>query len=698
MAAWSNVRLIFLREMRDQLRDRRTMFMIVLFPLLLYPALGLGIVQMTLSFRQERRTVGVLGVENLPTTPPLLSPSAQAFHADLFDNPRDAERYQVSSIVPWTPRDVLTGKIDALLIIPPGTKELLAGDQQIHLRLLRNSTFDSSESAAREVRAVVETWADRIVQFRLKQLGKSDGFRSPVVFDSTDTDLAPAEERIGAAWSKVFPFLLVVMALTGAFYPAVDLCAGEKERGTMETLLITPASRVEIVLGKFLTVSLLSVISTVVNLVSMGLTFVQTSSLAPEGSSAAEKLAAPSALAIFWMFLLMLPLSAFFSALCMALSIYARSVKEGTYYLMPMFLLVMPLVGLTLAPGVDLSPFTSLLPVANVALLLRALMTHQYHKALVYFLPVLTPTILYGYLALRYAVDQFRREDVLFREAEPLDIRLWVRRLMTNKPATPTSGEAWFCFVLMLLLMWYTRAAMPLNRWSLVISQLLLIAFPAVGLSLLLTRQPRQTLGLERFHAGWLPLAAALALCLHPVVITLGHRIQELAPVSDSIEQALQSILGGASTWTLIVLLALIPAVCEELAFRGIILSGLLRGHPPGRAIVISAILFGVFHMIPQQMVNASLLGIVLGLLLTRSGSIVPGMVFHFMNNALVVLHGVAVDRWDWDRSYNDGWVAAGALASALVLGMLASQRSLAGPKETRDSIPSQWSLSAPSA
>ena len=76
-------------------------------------------------------------------------------------------------------------------------------------------------------------------------------------------------------WAKLFPFLLVMMSLTGAFYPAIDLCAGEKERGTMETLLISPASRAEIVLGKFFTVVLASMMSALLNIVSMGLTGVQ---------------------------------------------------------------------------------------------------------------------------------------------------------------------------------------------------------------------------------------------------------------------------------------------------------------------------------------------------------------------------------------------------------------------------------------
>ena len=85
-------------------------------------------------------------------------------------------------------------------------------------------------------------------------------------------DVASPRRREGAMWSKILPVLLLLWALTGAFYPAIDLCAGEKERGTLETLLSSPAGRSEIVLGKLVTIMLFSAVTAVLNLVSIGLT------------------------------------------------------------------------------------------------------------------------------------------------------------------------------------------------------------------------------------------------------------------------------------------------------------------------------------------------------------------------------------------------------------------------------------------
>lgn len=656
------VKLIFLREVRDQLRDRRTLFMIFVLPVLLYPALGLGMVQLTLRFGQEQRRIGLVGVENLPKEPPLLTQRGDRFDVDLFLLPRNQNSYDVLLKPDWTKGDLLAGKIDTLIIVPPGTAERLERGEQAAFEVLRNGTDDNSEVAYRSVLLLLDAWEERLVERRLASLGKGDDFANPIELNEQASDISPAAERSGTAWGRIFPVLLVMMALTGAFYPAIDLCAGEKERGTMETLLITPAARGEIVMGKFLTIFLFSVATTAFNLTSMGLTIAQLGNLMPVGmTGTADRFTPPSLAAIFWMMVLMLPLAGFFSAICMALAVFARSTKEGQYYLMPTLLVVAPLTFLTLVPGIELTPFYSLVPVTNVALLLRTLLLNQYETAMVYLLPVMVPTILYGYLALRYAAEQFRREEVLFREAERFSLGIWIRHLLRDKEATPTSAEAWFAFVLMLALLWYSQGLFPVTLAAQAATQLVIIAFPPIVLALLLTKGARRTLGLQAPDWTVLALAAPLAIAVHPVAIAVGLGIKELFPVSENIQEAITSLTEGATLPELLVVFALIPAICEEIAFRGFILAGLSRKHPPARAIVISAILFGIFHMVPQQMATASALGLILGLLAIRSGSILPGIVYHALHNGLVVLRG---DQ----GSYGEGWVLAGGLGAALIL------------------------------
>ncbi len=167
----------------------------------------------------------------------------------------------------------------------------------------------------------------------------------------------------------------------------------------METLLISPASRPEIVTGKFLTVMLASMSTALLNLASMAITGLQLAqmvgSTAAKGQDPSAVITAPSLVSMFWMFLLLIPLAAFFSALCVALAVLARSMKEGQYYMTPLYLICLPLIFATLAPGVELNLFTSLIPVTGVSLLLRELMQGDYDDARRFFLPVLLPLLVY---------------------------------------------------------------------------------------------------------------------------------------------------------------------------------------------------------------------------------------------------------------------------------------------------------------
>jgi sodium transport system permease protein len=188
----------------------------------------------------------------------------------------------------------------------------------------------------------------------------------------------------------------------------------------METLLISPADRVEIVGGKFLAVWTLSAVTAWWNLLWMG------GGAVLGGAFLGLELVRPAGL--FWCTVMTLPLAALFSALCLALGVYARSTKEGQYYLMPVFLAAMPLVLLSLSPGMELNLKTSLIPVTGVCLLLQNLIfTPPGTTPWAYAPAVLLSLAVCIGLALCWAVSQFRREDVLFRESERADWRVRLR-------------------------------------------------------------------------------------------------------------------------------------------------------------------------------------------------------------------------------------------------------------------------------
>jgi sodium transport system permease protein len=705
---WSIVRLICLRELRDQLRDRRTLFMIAVLPVLLYPIAGFGLMQLAAGFFAYKNRVTVVGggplvaapsprsaaswLAVLPAAPgaPLAGTAEAAaavalarapgveypplfrrdghgvgFLADCLDAPAEADALQLTlddtallgpasddagaggrgqAVGRWrVDRSALDNRdTDLLLVIDPDFADTLRSGGRPEVYLVGREGDDRSRLVSARVTAVLNRWKRALKDVRLARAGLPADFDDP--FELRDPERArPADARAAGELFdmlvKIFPFVLVMWALAGALYPAVDLCAGEKERGTMETLLISPASREEIVYGKFLTIWIFSAGTALLNLFSMGLTTWEVSARFDAGWFR------PSALG--WGLVLLLPLSAFFSALCLAVGAYARSSKEGQYYLMPLFLITMPLIFLTLAPGVELSPFYSMVPVTGVALLLQKLMAAGTPGRLLvlYFVPVLAPMVVYGWLALRWAVDQFQREEVLFREAERLDLRLWLRHLFRDKDALPSAGQALFCFGLVLALHRLTLSVgdRPGAVAPLAVSYLAFVAAPPLFMALLLTTRPRAGLALR--PPPWWAWGAALALAVLLFVpgVELAYLTVQSLGIKDQLrgfEEVLPAggrhIVSVASVLGLVAGLSLLQAVSEELAFRGFILSGLRRRFRPWTAVFVSGFLFALFHMNVFQFAPHFVLGVVLGVLVLRTGSVLPAVALHFAYNFLV--------------------------------------------------------------
>lgn len=761
---WRNVGLIFRREVIDQLRDRRTLFMIAVLPLLLYPALGIGMVQLTVLFTEQPRTVVVLGTAHLPESPALLeqgrfaarwfrnqddatklevitdsgdSTGGDAAEGDAAENvdaagpsqsrgagdesPAALSRQQRLLIQAAGLRDLLeqrdalerkltadgltadeidrhpkllalndemstrfnSGAIQVLMIVPTGFAESLellkqrvrdrnsGAELQDYARpqILQNTASEKSLIASNRVQAVLNDWEREILKQTLAEVGLPSNLPQPV--KPITVDLAEQAQLSANVWSKLFPALLVIMSLTGAFYPAIDLGAGEKERGTMETLLICPATRTEIVLGKFLTVMLFSASTALLNLGSLGFTGKYMVSLAGSGPmSKLVDLALPPMSVLVWVLVMLAPLSALFSALCLAFATFARSSKEGQYYLTPLLMVTMGLTVFCLSPAVEIQPFYSVMPVMGPALLLKGLLQPATSSEMTpYILPVLVTSLGYSLLALWWAIDQFGGEDVLFREAERFDLRLWLRHLLRDKDPTPSFSEAMFCFVTIMLLQFGAMRFFqgPLQRATesergllmlqlLIIQQLVIIATPPLFMGVMLTSSVRETFRLR--WPGWtaLPLAAVLACMLHPLSLEFGASIAWFfPPLPPHIGELLKTISSDEISFGLTLLaFAVAPAVCEEIAFRGFLLSGYLHGGRERLAIVLSALTFGIIHLIPQQVLNASLLGLVIGFIAVRTRSLFPGIVFHLVYNGLELVRSrygnltPTSTGWDW--------------------------------------------------
>jgi len=669
----SNVRLIMCREIRDQARDRRTLFMIAVLPILLYPLLGVMMLQVTQFFTQEPSKIFIAGATETDSGPQLFENNRFATnllsdlqHLGAEANSEDAESSMF--VIEYAKKHedgtypdreeiekrVRAGEFDAALYFPPGfgerleayQVELLRGGQPVgdlpSPELIYSTADDGSFAAMSKIDNILGHWKERVVLSRLQASSIPISVIDP--FNVQRADVAEDTGHKNAAmWSRMLPVLLLLWALTGAFYPAVDLCAGEKERGTLETLLSSPAKRSEIVLGKLLSVMIFSAGTAILNLGSLGITGLFVVEQFPH-------MAPPPLLSPLWLLIALIPMSALFSAMCVALAVLARSTKEGQYYLVPMMTVAMPLTIAAVSPGIELTLGTALVPVTNVALVLRELIVGDYASALTFLPIVVLVTIGCCILAIRWAVDQFNSEKVLFRESERLDLGAMFRDTFLSRRALPTVGMALIFGILILtirLVLGFaggklmgdsTGTALILKM--VLIPQILAMLLPLV-LFLFLIKNRRQTLLLNRWPPlGGTLIAILMAVMLNPAIRWLGLGIMKLYPPSEAGAEkikALVELMMSIPLWQLLVLFALVPAILEELVFRGFTLTGLRQSGRRWQAIIITALIFGFTHLTLQQSLNAVVLGVLLGYIAVKTGSLVPCIAYHAVHNGLTV-------------------------------------------------------------
>lgn len=620
------IRTIFRKELRDILRDRRTLFIMIVLPILLYPLLFIGMLQITVfqlsrMQKQEIRLV-VVGREHSPRISALLD-TLSGIAA------RDSAAWRAS---------LQEGNIELVLEIPADLDEAIERGESLPVGLYFNGSRDRSQMARDRLDRVLAQWKDGIVADRLFSLNADTSLLHPFVVQAEN--LATQEQRQGDFLGRILGYMLVFMTMMGAFYPAVDLTAGEKERGTLETLLVSPVSRGDIVYGKFFAVMLISLITAVLNLASMGLT--AAFGLRQLGSSAAAALPgfSVSPLSLALSLILILPLAVLFSALCLAIASGARNYKEGQSLLTPVYMLVILPAMVSLIPGMEMSLLLATIPIVNVSLLVKEFMMGNYlWKEM---LVAIASTSLLAAAALAWAINQFRQESVLFRHAE--DVRWSPLRLRKSPSHTPLPlpGTALLVWVVVVLLLSYagTLAA----EWG-VMKSILISQFLIGGLPLLILIRGgydvRRALGLFRPRAAVWIAAPLTMVCAWLLSLELAALMHSVAPFPEDLIKKFESFfveINLLPPLAGLLLLAVLPAVCEEILARGLLLRSFLPRFGVAGAVIFSAVAFGLLHLNLYRLLPTVLLGAVLGLIAVWSGSLFPAVFAHALNNSLAYL------------------------------------------------------------
>lgn len=396
-----NIGIVYRKELLDLLRDRRTIISMIVVPVLVMPLLMLGMgtvaAKLVSKAREEIPKVMVLGGADSPQTLAAL---------------RSLKTIQPVPAVSDYTNLISDKQIRAAVEIPKGFDASLRSGEPTTVQIYIYQGEIKSSFAAQSIERFFRQLRDATVSERLAARQFPPQLLKP--FEVKQTNVAAPKKVSGTTIGSVIPYIIILMCMTGAMYPAVDLTAGEKERGTMETLLCSPVARMHLVLGKCLMVLTAAQATTLLSLSSMGFTFLlakkMTAGMAKGGASLPLSIDASSLLAVFVM---MLPMAVFFSATMLAISLFSRSSKEAHSYLQPLLIItILPAVA-SMLPGVELNGRLALIPVLNISLVSKEILSGTYHWN--YIVLIFSSSCVYAALALAVAVKLFNREEVLFR-------------------------------------------------------------------------------------------------------------------------------------------------------------------------------------------------------------------------------------------------------------------------------------------
>ena len=621
---------IFFKEILDTLRDKRTMIAMVGIPILLYPIMFMVAIQVQLVQQSK--------MEETVSRVVLIGAASSAVRAQL----EETDQVTLIEDIENPEQALAEGDLDVVVRIDDAFGENVESGETGDVVILYDLVEPESRKAEERVLEALRELNKTMLETRVNEQELPEGFAKPIKIEREN--IASTEKATGSALGAVLAIVMVMMLGIGAFYPAVDLTAGEKERGTFETLLSTPATKLEIVAGKFMAVFSLSMITGLLNLISMTVTFyfqfsqvIAQSDILEEG----ESFISLTPLTVAGFALLLIPLAFFISAIMMSVAVMARSFKEAQNYVTPVFMaIIFPAMAVAL-PGIELGSTTQFIPITNIALLVRDLLAGE--AQLQYFFTVFTCTCVYAMLSLVFAAKMFQNENVILSEDKGLPLTLDRRAFVPSR--NPTLGTSLGILALAMLLLFYVGTWVQGKEVysGLLLTQYLLLAAPVLIILWYIRVDIPNALNFRR--PSFLSVIAVVIIILPWIMINLqlGVYQDKVLPIPEEFIEMMESLISTDSDnpfWILALLfiIAVSPAICEEILFRGVITSGLRRVLSGWATVLVVGILFGLFHMSVYRVLSTGLTGILLTYFVVRSGSIFLPMIAHFLNNAVAIL------------------------------------------------------------
>lgn len=612
---------LFKRELTDILRDKKTLFMMLVVPIVIYPLLIIGmtfLMSSVMNSQAEKTYLVAFDEED----------ELAAKIADIIENNPDKLSYKLEIVQKSDCKKALeSGDIDIYVS--------KASDGRIALCYL--SAKDRSNTALDALTDAFEIYREELQKERIDEAGlDADYLLNPIHYEGED--LSSTEESVGNMIGSIIPFFIVTMILLGALYPSIDVTAGEKERGTLETLLTLPITNFEMIMSKFLAVSCIACASAILNVFSMGgaMAFLVSSSMSLAEDINLEIHYETFIPGILFTLVVMVFFALLVTAVCMCTCVFAKNFKEANNYVTPVMLIFMFGSYAAMIPDLELTAQTAAIPIVNVALLVEGLFQFQYNYGL--FAIVLFSNVAYSLLAILILGKIYNSEAVLFSEGLS-SVRIFTRRSEMKEKQMPGYGDLILLLCLVLLLIFYVGSFAQI-KWGfggVVIQQLIILLCPVLyawymkadAKKLFSIKKP----GVSQVAGGVL-FGIAAFLCAMIIGVLLVPFFPESA---DGLTQ-LDDMLTSQPAVVLILVVALMPAIGEELLFRGFVMGTLKNKCTGVIAVLVTTLLFAAYHMSLIKMFTIGIIGFGLTYAAYKSGSIVTSMCMHFLNNLLSVL------------------------------------------------------------
>ncbi len=392
--------IILIKELTDMIRDRRTIFMMVVMPLVVIPLLATTAIKLTQSqiekAKDKELRVAVIGETAAP---------------ELFERLSKEENFFLVTMTNGDSARAMTAEqtLDGVVIIPQDFSEFVEGDKQATIRLIFKSS-ESLNAARRRIEAIIDQYDREIVNERIGRLQLDETLFDAIAIERED--VASTEEKFAENAGGFLPYIFIIFGFMGSIYPALDLGAGEKERGTLETILSSPASRFDIVMGKFLVVVLFSIATAFLAMLGVLIMVYQfLPTIETNITQTVMDMLGPRR--IFIIMSMVLPVSAFFSAVALAISIFARSFKEAQSMMAPLNIIIILPAMIGMLPGFKLSAVTAAIPILNLSLATKAILGGSADPILI--AEVYLSLFLLAGVSIYGCVKWFNREETLFR-------------------------------------------------------------------------------------------------------------------------------------------------------------------------------------------------------------------------------------------------------------------------------------------